>query len=155
MVPTEDIIAVTNNVLTTMLQLEALPTEDQEGCATSHRMTGCVQISGAWTGAVVVQTTQEFAGQAACKLLLLEENNVEHNDRQDTLAELTNMIGGNIKSIVPGPSFLSLPSVTTGQDFDFRLFGAGLVNTVSMNCNGEKLRVMLCQGVSSNQDTVA
>ena len=37
--------------------------------------------------------------------------------RQDTVAELTNMIGGNIKSLFPGSSHLSLPTVTDGTDF--------------------------------------
>lgn len=149
MVPTEYIVEVTNNVLSTMLASPATVNGRDEVASLNNRMTGCVQISGAWSGAVLVQTSQQFACKAASKLLQMNADEVQHEDMQDTLAELTNMIGGNIKSVVPGPSFLSLPSVTTGQDFDFKLFGAELVNTVPFECNGEGVRVLLCQGINN------
>ncbi len=33
------------------------------------------------------------------------------------VAELTNIVGGGIKSLLPSPSVLSLPTVTQGTDF--------------------------------------
>ncbi|QCC78154.1 chemotaxis protein CheX [Nocardioides daphniae] len=36
-------------------------------------------------------------------------------DVVDAVGELVNMVGGNVKSLVPGPSQLSLPLVATGQ----------------------------------------
>ena len=35
-------------------------------------------------------------------------------DQQDVASELVNMIGGNLKSLLPGPSFLSLPTIVSG-----------------------------------------
>jgi len=64
---------------------------------------------------------------------------------QDAFAEMTNMIGGNIKGQVPCPSFLSIPSVTTGQDFDFHLSGVVAIRDVSLDCNGQLLRIMICE----------
>ncbi len=145
MVQTDDICAVTQNVLGTMLKIDPLPVPGGDLPPLGLRITGCIQISGEWSGAVIVQTSQDFASKAACKLLMLDPEGVSHEDRQDTIAELTNMIGGNIKSVVPGPSFLSMPSVATGQDFDFRLFGASVLKTVPFACDGEPFSVVLCQ----------
>jgi len=36
-------------------------------------------------------------------------------DVADAVGELVNMIGGNVKSLMPGPSVLSLPVVAAGR----------------------------------------
>ncbi len=70
----------------------------------SGHVTGCIQISGAWQGAVVLLTTDGFARNAASRMLCIELEDLTSADIQDAMAELTNMIGGNIKSQVPGPA---------------------------------------------------
>jgi two-component system, chemotaxis family, sensor kinase CheA len=54
---------------------------------------------------------------------------------------LTNMIGGNLKSLLPGPSRLSMPAVTVGAPTAHPAPGAVLVNTVSLACEGLPLTV--------------
>ncbi len=58
-------------------------------------MTGCIQISGAWQGAVILQCSEGFARNAASRMLCLEDEDITSADIQDSFAELTNMIGGN------------------------------------------------------------
>ncbi len=111
----------------------------------SGHVTGCIQISGAWQGAVVLLTTDGFARNAASRMLCIELEDLTSADIQDAMAELTNMIGGNIKSQVPGPSYLSLPSVTTGADFDFCLANSRPVNNVTVAVESEPLRIVLCE----------
>jgi chemotaxis protein CheX len=62
-------------------------------------------------------------------------------DVADALGELTNMIGGNIKSLIPGPSRLSMPAVTVGGSSTVRVPGAALLSTVSLACGGLPLTV--------------
>lgn len=140
-----DILTITQNVLETMVNLGVCEGESTQTCAQRERMTGCVQISGTWRGAVVIQTTEGFVRRAACEMLGIDEGQVTAADMEDTLAEITNMIGGNIKSQVPGPSYLSLPSVTTGQDFNFRLTGAEVVSEMPMSSASEPLNVVICE----------
>ena len=145
MIPSqENIIEIAQYVLSTMVQMETSPIELREQ-ETPQQITGCVQISGEWHGAVVLQTTHRFASQAASVMLDQPESSLTEEDLRDTLAEITNMIGGNIKSQVPGPSFLSIPSVTSGTDFDFRLKGASTLSSISLDCHNEPLRISLCQ----------
>ncbi len=146
MVSNDDIVCITQNVLSTMLGIEAIPADDCNLNVSHEPITGCIQISGTWCGAVMVQATGDFALSAACKMLEMNPEEVELVDRQDSMAELTNMIGGNVKSLVPGPSTLSLPSVTTGKDFDIRVFGTVVENVVPFECDGQQIRIVLCKG---------
>ncbi len=147
MITTDEIVTITDNVFVTMLGSSVALADESDHLAEHSPITGCVQISGEWTGAVMVQTSGKLAQQAAAKMLALEETAVVKDDCQDTLAELANMIGGNIKSLVPGPSTLSLPTVTSGKEFDIRIFGTVIENTIPMLCEGQQLRVVVCRGV--------
>ena len=138
------ILAITQNILETMAHMgvcegEAEPSLHEES------MTGCVQISGTWRGAVVLKTTKGFVKHAACEMFDVADSAVTAVDMEDTLAEITNMIGGNIKSQVPSPSYLSLPSVTTGHDFNFRLNGAVVVCQMPMISHDHPLTVLICE----------
>lgn len=143
MVSTEDILTVTNNVFQTMLGVEATLDGDS-GRSESDPITGCVQITGQWKGAVMVQTSRDFSSDAACKMLSMEADDVELIDRQEALAELTNVIGGNIKGLVPGPSSLSLPSVTSAKADDIRVMNTTVESSVAFDCNGQQVRVVIC-----------
>ncbi len=140
-----DILAITQNVLETMVNMGVCEGEIADAWEEEDRMTGCVQISGTWRGAVVIQTTESFVRRAAHEMLKIAECDVTAADLEDTLAEITNMIGGNIKSQVPSPSYLSLPSVTTGHDFNFRLTGAEIFSQMPMNSHDQPLTVVICE----------
>lgn len=145
MIPsTDDIFCITQNVLHTMVNMDAA-LGDANTPDDVPPLTGCVQISGQWKGAVVVRASENFVRQAATQMLQIAPEQVLENDLQDVLAELTNMIGGNIKSQVPGPSFLSIPSVTTGHDFRFALKGASVVSDTAMISHNEPLNVLICE----------
>lgn len=143
-VTTEDVITIAKSVLVSMLGIDLQPA-DQPSNPVVEQINGCVQISGAWQGAVLLQTSTEFASRAACRMLQTEPHELTEADIKDVIAEITNMIGGNIKSLVPGPSFLSLPTVTTGHDFDFRVFGAKLISDTMLASDDEPLRILVCE----------
>ena len=147
MISTDEIFTITQNVLGTMFELSA---EVDGSCSEltekGEAFTGCVQISGQWQGAVILQGTPELAKILASRFFELSIEEVSDSDVRDSVAELTNMIGGNIKGQVPAPAFLSIPSVTTGSDFSFHLSKAAVVSEVVVSCAGQLLRVRLCEG---------
>ncbi len=148
MLPThDDIVAITQSVMATVLELNPEECASLPGEPRADRVTGCIQISGQWKGAVVLETTTEFATLAAARMLAIDEQKVTDADQQDAIAELTNMVGGNIKSQVPGPSFLSLPSVTTGLDFDIRLYRAVCVDNVPLRFEDLPIRIVMCESL--------
>ncbi|MEZ6137875.1 MAG: chemotaxis protein CheX [Pirellulaceae bacterium] len=145
MVTNEDIVSITENVFSTMVGSGVEVASESVSLAEADPFTGCVHISGEWTGAVLVQTSGDLARHAASSLLAMDEEALQLADCQDAIAELANMIGGNIKSLVPGPSALSLPTVTSGKEFDIRIFGTQIENEIAMQCNGQQLRVVVCR----------
>jgi chemotaxis protein CheX len=68
-----------------------------------------VEISGAWNGLVVLHGSWQLVNSAACVIFGTGRSEVTAQDRSDAIYELTNLIAGNIKSLLPGPCQLALP----------------------------------------------
>jgi chemotaxis protein CheX len=69
-----------------------------------------VDIVGPWTGSVVL-TCAPSTAQALTENVLMTRPPavVDDEDVADALGELANVLGGNVKAALPGPSVLGLP----------------------------------------------
>lgn len=107
---------------------------------------GSVQITGAWKGLVVLCLNRELANQVTEKMFLLEKGKTTHHEISDAVGELTNMIGGNIKALLPQPSCLSVPIVVlNGQHIQFPC-----TKTVGQNVfesNGQPFMISILKSV--------
>jgi hypothetical protein len=71
-----------------------------------------VDVRGPWTGVVVITTGRSTAEQLSRELLKEHAPSVlDEEDVEDGLGELANVVGGNVKAVLPGPSVLGLPEV--------------------------------------------
>jgi chemotaxis protein CheX len=80
-------------------------------------LSSWVDIVGPWTGIVVITTGRSTAEQLS--LALLKEHAppvLDAEDIEDALGELANVVGGNIKAVLPGPSVLGLPEVGSAPE---------------------------------------
>ena len=102
---------------------------------------GCVTVTGAWQGSVLLACPAQLARMAAAAMFDLPAEQLDDREVADALGELTNMVGGNIKSLIPGPSRLSMPAVTVGASPAVKPPHAALVATVSLACEGLPLTV--------------
>ena len=102
---------------------------------------GCVTVTGEWQGSVLLACPARLARMAASAMFDLPAAQLDDDQVADALGELTNMIGGNIKSLIPGPSRLSMPTVTVGPSATVPTPGAVLLSTVSLACEGLPLTV--------------
>ena len=75
-------------------------------------LSAWVDVVGPWTGSVVLTTGARTAAEL-CRALLGEAapELLEHEDVADALGEIANVVGGNVKASLPGPSGLSVPAV--------------------------------------------
>ena len=75
-------------------------------------LSSWVQIIGPWNG-VVVLTCGRSTAEELSRCLLGEHAPpvLEVEDVEDALGELANVVGGNVKAVLPGPSALGLPEV--------------------------------------------
>ena len=71
-----------------------------------------VEVVGPWTGAVVL-TCGRTTAEALSRCLLAEHAPpvLDAEDVADGMGELANVVGGNVKAVLPGPSVLGLPEV--------------------------------------------
>jgi len=147
-VANEDIVSIVHSIFEVMLNLPAEPAELGVVQDDGSSWAGSIRIGGAWTGVVEIQITSELARQIAAQMLAMDAADVLENDLQDAVAELTNMIGGNIKSQVPGPSQLSLPCVARVPE-GAGLAGHQLINDIAICSNGEPLRVSVWEATAA------
>lgn len=108
-------------------------------------VTGTVLITGDWQGAVTVQTTRRHAIRSTGLMMMIDEDEIEEDDVADTVGELANMAGGNVKGLLEGSCQLSLPSVTSGRDYHVSIPGSTVIQRSALDCEGELVVVSLLQ----------
>jgi chemotaxis protein CheX len=108
-------------------------------------VSACVHITGAWNGVVTLNCSVEFGSRAARIMFNSEEEKPATADIQDALGELANMMGGNIKGLLPEMCHLSLPAVVEGADYSVRFPGARLLTSIPFRCGEYPLTVSLHQ----------
>ncbi len=117
-----------------MLALVPHPLPEQVPPQPGPTVTGCVQITGGWNGSVFLQVSGDLATTAAEAMFAAEPGSLSPSDVVDAVGELTNMVGGNVKSLLSAPSALSLPSVSQGSSCTVRVPGAVLLTRVALLC---------------------
>ena len=105
------------------LEIQPVDVEPPPGSGVS-RMVGTLNFAGNVSGIFNVQTTIDFGRLMAAGLLGMEPEEVDPaNDIRDLLAEVTNIVGGNLKSALNDAGhacILSTPSITYGTDFSIK-----------------------------------
>ncbi|MDP2773626.1 MAG: chemotaxis protein CheX [Nocardioides sp.] len=112
-----DLHAVVDEVWSTFLGPEEplLPARSDSASADGATWSAATSVTGAWNGVVTVEVPDAVAHTATERMLGLEPGQtVTTEDVADAVGELVNMIGGSVKSLMPGPGVLSLPLVARG-----------------------------------------
>lgn len=145
-----EICQYTESIWKSILGLDVKKTEE-EFCppAGENIMAGCVHISGEWEGAVTLDCPIELAEKVASLMFQLTADELSPDLIQDALGELTNMTGGNIKSLLPEPCYLSLPAVTLAER-GFKVPGSELTSAVTFKCWGYKFKVSILKKMEAN-----
>jgi chemotaxis protein CheX len=112
-------------------------------------VTASVSITGSWEGHVVFGCSMAAARTAAAVLLAMGEDELAEADVADAVGELANMIGGNVKSLLPAPSALTLPLVSLGGAA-MHLPSATEAVRLDLAWRGEPVRISVW---TSNSDT--
>jgi chemotaxis protein CheX len=130
-----DVLAqIVESVFLTMMELEV------SSCTApwnfiGDRMTSIVYLTGDWNGAVMLECDPHQACLFAGRILCMDPPAAVDDDVRDVLGELSNMIGGNMKSGMSTGVRLSMPSVMNGKDYDVRVCGSEIQNRISFQCD--------------------
>lgn len=106
----EDIQEIIETVWMTVLELPIELSQDFD-LSIEDCLGAEIEISGAWNGIVAVKASRVFLVYAASQMFSCAESEVNDSDCADTLTELTNMLGGTVKCLLPEVCDLSLPTM--------------------------------------------
>jgi CheY-specific phosphatase CheX len=113
------------DTFSTMLSLEMKPIAEEPPPGSGvHRMVGTLNFAGKVAGIFSIQVTVDFGRVMAAGMLGMEPGEVElSTDVRDLVAEITNIIGGSLKSALNDAGHscvLSTPCITYGTDFTLK-----------------------------------
>jgi len=145
----EVVQAATNEVFTTMLGMtpeEQAAYQDTNAPLSSNGIVSLIGLAGQWVGTGSISCSATLGCKLASTFMMAEYDAVT-DDVLDAMAELTNMILGNVKTSLEehlGPMGLSIPTVIYGRNFTSRTVGTQEWTIVPFLLEGELLEVQLC-----------
>jgi chemotaxis protein CheX len=139
----DEIRDIARTIWTSLFDLAIEAGPDPAG-AVQAEVTSLVHIDGAWRGAVVVQCQMGLA-TALSQAMFQSPDAPTFAEVCDALGEVTNMLAGNLKALLPEPSVLSLPAVARGSDYEVAVPGTTVAASVPLVCDGQPLVVRLLE----------
>jgi len=110
MISVEELEKIVDGVWMTVLELPVIAS-DIPSVDTMEYLTSSIRISGAWHGTIQLKATREFFTLAAAKVFMKDASEVNSQDHIDVATELTNILGGTVKTLLPEVCDLSLPAL--------------------------------------------
>ncbi len=111
--------------------------------STSEGVVSLVGLAGQWIGTGCVACSAPLACRISSQMLMTEIESVGE-EVLDAIAEVTNMIIGNVKTSIEeslGPMGLSIPTVVFGRNFTAKSAGDGDWTVVPFYHGDERLTV--------------
>ncbi len=138
------------DVFQTMLEMNVQPGDPRlvtEALAIPNQgILALIGFAGAWVGTGSISCSAELAC-LACGRMLMSEHQAMDEDVLDAMAEITNMVLGNIKTTLEedvGPLGLRVPIVVFGPNFYTRSLRRQKWSVVPFTFGEERLEVRVC-----------
>jgi hypothetical protein len=107
----DSVIEVTRAVCECLLGDLAEPCSERRPLDGIDELVASVTITGPWSGDVSVRLSPAFASRLAREIFEVDPTSADDVGVRDLVGEVANMIGGNLKALLPEPCRLSLPRV--------------------------------------------
>ena len=145
----------TEEVFSTMLNLEITAGEvfeEKEEAVPSSGVVSLIGLAGSWVGSGSLACSAACAAKIATALLMAPYSAIDE-DVLDAVAEVTNMIIGNVKTALEarlGSMGLSTPTVIYGRNFQTRSSGNQKWTVVPFALGEDRMCVQIC--IAPNDD---
>jgi len=145
----EMIQQATHDVFSTMLGIEVEngePFIDEAAPSPAEGLLALVGLAGGWAGTGTIACSSSLARHLSSQLLMQDFQHVDE-EVLDAMAEVANMIIGNVKTLIEdeiGPMGLSIPTVIYGRNFTARSVARSQWTVVPFRCGEETLHVHMC-----------
>lgn len=145
-VSVEDVIAITKEVWSSFVDMDLRVAPAETAVLSAPALTAVVRICGAWDGAVRLECPVAHATAAAAAMFAIEPGAVSDETARDAIGELTNVVCGNVKSLLPAPSELSIPVVSPSDGSGNAPVGADLLRRVAFVASTGALHISVWEG---------
>jgi CheY-specific phosphatase CheX len=132
------------DVFDTMLQYPIAECEEDYSNR-STVITAAIFFAGLWKGAAILECSEAEACFFCNRLMGIPQPAHIDDDVCDAMGELANMIGGNLKSVLPPGVSLSMPSVVEGSAYAYRICGSNQTSRFAFRGAAGVLWVTLVQ----------
>ena len=132
------------DVCTTMLGLELAPCTMPDVPGDNAMYFAHIGIDGDWQSELCIVCPASLAQKIASAMFMTEPDDLGEGEIGDAVGELVNILGGNVKGIMPGENQLSLPSILhidNNQIIPLKC----KEQEVHFLCEGEPLSVRFCE----------
>ncbi len=138
-------------VWSSMFGVEAEPIEELISHGERQAfLTAMIQISGDWTGAVLIDFEPPLARELTARASRSQATQVVMDQMRDALGEAASMVAGQLKHNLPPRSSLSQPTLSTGVDYRLFMPGATQLCRVTCRCEGRRFQATVYQGATSS-----
>jgi CheY-specific phosphatase CheX len=135
--------SVVRSVWSTQLGLEIRDTDVPGKPAPSPTMTAVVHISGENRGGIRLECSRALVRRAGSIMFNLPADQISEEDERDVVGELTNVIAGNIKALIPGSSLISLPTIVEGTDYKVSTVNVKSSTDFGFTLDGDSMTVTI------------
>ena len=141
-------------VWSTLLGFDIQPEPGTFDFSSEDMVTGSVQVTGKWNGVITLYLPSPLVNQITETMFSLEPGKASPETKKDAIGELINMVGGNIKSMLPQPSALSTPIFAMeGQSQQFPF--TKRVTQCKFICNGSSFALSLYEQEPAKKNTIS
>jgi CheY-specific phosphatase CheX len=135
---------IVRDVFATMLGYEINESFDDYS-SRGDVVTCAIFFAGVWKGALILECNEPQACFFTGRLMGIPEPAQLDDNARDAMGEVVNMVGGNLKSVLPPGVGLSMPSVLEGHNHAYRICGTHQVERYSFRGDAGPIWVTLVQ----------
>lgn len=153
----KSVVCAATDVFSMMLGLQITPGEayiEHNAPTETERVVALIGLAGSWIGTGMISCSPDFACRIS-SLMLMSEFDAVNEDVLDAMAEMANMIFGNVKTELEeqlGGLGLSIPTVIFGRNFATRSVGKQSWTVVPISAGNDVLELKICLVKSHDQN---
>jgi len=134
---------IAQQVFETMVDIELIPAEQHLAEAEIGAISSVLRYTGPCEGVMLIECTRGLAFTFTARLMSIDLPEEIDANVLDSMGELVNMIGGNLKGLMPEETSISTPVVMLDSERDALLASSKRLSRVCFNAGAEHCCVSL------------
>lgn len=111
----DDLLQLASTVWSSVLSLPTIEVDPRPPHPGTYVLIGTIRFDGAWVGHLDLRCSAAAAREVAGAMFATDPADLAEDEIRDALGELANIVGGNLKALLPQPTHISLPIVRTTE----------------------------------------